>query len=209
MTRLRVALDVQHLYRSGIHAGDRGARFVTSAGRTVWEADYSLAYAQAAGLELVGLGHDVLLNADGTAWGSRFRGPYSVRQQIARAWRADVYIACHVNAGGGSYGRVSWPADSPMRGRCRVVAAVLQQAVAAWGTRRVETLPIGTGERGHVCVAAVPIVPLGAVLLEPFFGDDPIPHALGTMPALGQLLAREISSAADSLKLGAPFDILG
>lgn len=200
MTHLRVAVDVQHAFRSGVRAGDRGARF-TVAGLTVWETSYTLAYGRACALELAALDHLVLTNADGTVWGSRFVGPYSHRQQVARAWAADVYLACHVNAGGGTYGRVSWALDSSMRERSRAIATVLQEAIATWRGARVQAFALKPGDRGHVCVYAAD-VPLGAVLLEPFFGDDPAPPGLDAMPSLGRMLARALDEHARALKLG-------
>jgi N-acetylmuramoyl-L-alanine amidase len=96
---LRVVLDVQHAFRGGRHAGDRGARFRRADGATVDEIELALDYATAARRFLLQLGASVLTNnpSDGILVGS-----YEQRARVAEAWRADVYLACHVNAGAGA-----------------------------------------------------------------------------------------------------------
>ena len=58
----RVAVDVQHLYRDGKHAGDRGAIFTLEGGARIAEVQATVLYAQALVEWLRSRGAEVLTN---------------------------------------------------------------------------------------------------------------------------------------------------
>ena len=157
---LLVALDVQHIGKpSGSRPWlDRGA--VSPAGWT--EVDLTLAYTIAAERELQRLGHHVVLLTDGT---------YRERWARADRYGADIYVACHADAGGGDRGTVyhdyrSVGAEPTERGFglawavARALADVVPWPIAA--------APLSPGVRGWVCISGVQAV---ALLLEPGYVD--------------------------------------
>jgi N-acetylmuramoyl-L-alanine amidase len=202
---LTVVLDVQHIYRTGAHAGDRGTRYTLTNGTHIWEAAIATAYAAAAGNWLRVRGARVSTNDPVR---SILTGPYSVRNRFAVALKADAYLACHVNAGDGSYGLLEW-----MDGG---VGVSLASSIA----KELQTLPeiratkvnmLHRGDRGAVCIeATVPAAPrvpaVSAVIVEPFFGDNPRQQALIEPPRLVELGATIGRGVADwwEARRGAP-----
>lgn len=186
LSGLRVAVDVQHLFRVGDHAHDRGAEFVTDTGGVVTEGDCALHYAQV----LVG----VLRQAGATVWtnepGSHLLvGSYALRQRAAALLDADVYLACHVNAGGGSYATAEYMAGRVGSDLARAITDELAASVPGIRSRKV--VPLSPGQRGAVCIEGFRRGP--AVLVEPFFGDHPGHRQLLTLPGLvlvGEAVAR-------------------
>jgi hypothetical protein len=173
LTGLRVAIDVQHLYRAS-HPNDEGTVYTDAAGGHVTEAHLATVYAIAMADWLRARGAIVYTND--TRRGVLV-GEYWTRNRQAAGWGCHAYLACHVNAGGGRYAAVEYMAGTTAD---RLANSVLSQ-LAAWnpeltGTRAVALPP---GQRGAVCIesfhpdnrAATP--PTGAVVLEPFFGDCP------------------------------------
>lgn len=182
---LTVAVDVQHLYRSGQHAGDRGAEFTLANGTHTDEAAATLGYGAALAAALEGLGARVLRNRSGLP-----DGPYSARQRAARDAGALIYLACHVNAGGGGYGVVEYMAASSMSRR---LGDVIAGALVPPAVPKCSARSIAPHERGAVCIEGHP----GAsVILEPFFGDNPYHQYLFAAPALvtlGQMIAAGVA----------------
>lgn len=175
-----VAVDVQHLYRTGRHARDRGSVFTLPDGSRVAEGELSTRYAQGLVQWLKLRGARVLANDPRHGF---LVGPYSQRHESVVAWGADAYLACHVNAGGGAYGAVEYVSDSG-------VSAVLANTVAhqleeAALLDKVKTVPLAPGDRGFVCVGRLGAVP--GVILEPFFGDYPGHRDFFPAPALTRL----------------------
>jgi N-acetylmuramoyl-L-alanine amidase len=189
-------VDVQHLYRVGLHARDRGTRFRLANGTTVWEADAATHYAQALTQELRDRGAFVLTNDPVRKW---LTGYYSARNRQATAWGAKLYLACHLNAGGGSCSRVE-----VMRARPAGTATAAIQ-LAGWIHGALGALPqirlghtvvLNHGERGAVCIEGVgPWIP--ALLLEPFFGDTPkMQDLLGgaELATVGKLIGQGVAA---------------
>jgi hypothetical protein len=104
-----IVLDVQHQLRTGIHAHDQGARF-----GIVTEVELANRYAFAAASRLVTRGYRVYTNVPGwpprldlsvvgTLGVPKLAGSYAERAELVADMGVAVYIACHINAGGGSY----------------------------------------------------------------------------------------------------------
>jgi N-acetylmuramoyl-L-alanine amidase len=169
LTGLRVALDVQHIYRTGIYANDRGCRFKLAGGLTVWESQAATAYAAAAAAWLRARGADVVTNDPAH---QVLIGPYSRRNLYASARGVAAYLACHVNAGGGSYcsmGTFGLARAGTLLLATEIAGAVRDAIPALAGS----TFPLlKRGDRGAVCIERTyPAV--ATVLCEPVFGDNP------------------------------------
>ena len=182
-----VAVDVQHLYRDGLHALDRGSRFALAGGGHVWEADCALHYATALAASLTSFGARVITNDPRSAF---LIGPYSRRQAQAMALGADTYLACHLNAGGGSYGlaEVCVPFS-------RLLATTMLDALAEAvpAVSGIQIRDLKPGDRGAVCIRGFTRGP--AVLLEPLFGDCPAHQpqlSLEGLTLVGEALARGV-----------------
>lgn len=175
---LRVAVDVQHLWKPPPHDRDRGARY-TLANGTHWnETDAALAYAQALVTGLRGRGARVLTNLTGGA----MTGYYTARNTVAQQWGVNAYLACHVNAGGGGYTLTEHLGPGE-----ELAARIANRLVLDFpALTRAEVRTLHVGERGAICIdhcgAAV-----AAVILEPFFGDAPIHQSMLSAPRLAGL----------------------
>lgn len=189
---LRVAVDVQHAYRSGIHAGDRGTQYTLESGGKVWESDCALHYAQALSSALRDLGATVWSNDPAQAM---LVGPYSTRQAQAMNLGANCYLACHLNAGGGSYTLTEYDGGSTWRsweiGLGTRIAGELKTSFPEITSPIVREL--ARIDRGWVCVSGFVRGP--ALILEPLFGDNPKHQALMSLSgleAVGAAIARGV-----------------
>lgn len=188
---LRVAVDVQHLFRDGIHRGDRGSIFRIPGLGKVSEGASVLHYAQALSSELTLAGAEVLTNDPGKGI---LTGPYYRRARAATAFRASLYLACHLNAGGGSYALAEHALESPYAARAAGAARVVLESVRQLpGIGGLEVRALAAGDRGHVCVAGFTTGP--ALILEPLFGDSPAHRGLMSLQGLesvGRAIARGV-----------------
>lgn len=185
---LRIVLDVQHAWRDS-HKGDRGSIYRLPGGRTIAEVDLALAYQAGARQRLEELGAAVLVNDPA---GRELVGPYSRRASRALSWGAGVYLALHVNAGGGRYTRASvrggirgpWPShDREVALATSITQAIARDNPVVHGAQ-ITTLRLF--DRGWVCVGLVsPEIP--TVLVEPFFGDNDDHQLLFSPPLLARL----------------------
>lgn len=175
-----IALSIDHAGKPN-HPADRGA--VAADGTT--EVDLTRRYVAAADRELRRLGHDCIVLSDGA---------YADRWKRADSYRADVYVACHVDAGGGDRGTVYYDARSK-RG------AALAEAVASILSRTVpwpcKAAPCGPGSRPYTCIGGVRAV---ALVLEPGYLDCPVEAHLRALlddpEVIGVALARGIDAWA-------------
>lgn len=174
---LTAAVDVQHLYRES-HPGDQGSMFTDAAGRHTTEASLATVYAIALASWFRARGARVLTNdrAAGT-----LLGEYWTRNHAAAAWGADVYLACHVNAGGGRYATVEYMNGSPGLFLALSVLGMLKGVPELNGSH---SKALRRGDRGAVCVEGFPADRGAAVILEPFFGDCPAHRPLWAAPRL-------------------------
>jgi hypothetical protein len=185
-----VILDRQHAGKPG--KNDRGAS-VELDGRTVYEVDLTRAYIEAATDLLNAEGHAVYVLEDG--W-------YSARHaracEIARENPDEriAYVACHINAGGGSYGLVLHDARS--RGGhalAEAVADALGTDNAALDRTLVRAADHeGSWARAMTTIKGIYSGPgnLSGICYEPFFIDSKRNQALMTadgLRAVGRALA--------------------
>lgn len=174
---LVVALDVQHLYRPS-RPRDRGAVFTLKDGSHVAEAEAVLLYAQPCAAWLRARGVAVITN---DPLNEILTGEYRDRQRAASG-SADAYLALHLNAGRGSYAVCEYLTPD---------SAALADLIARQLDRDHpeillgRALPLADNDRGAVCVRAFRRGP--AVIVEPFFGDNPRHEALFAAPRLKQL----------------------
>jgi len=186
---LHVAVDVQHAYRPAKPA-DRGAVFVLSTGHKITEAEIATGYAQGLAAWLTARGAAVLTNNPATA---TLVGPYSRRNLEASRSSCDIYLACHVNAGGGDYAALEYMSTSASRPAADAIGLALVQDVPE--IRRSRVVQLAHGQRGAVCIERFTGGP--AVLLEPFFGDYHPAQALvspARLKAVGEAIGKGIAT---------------
>jgi N-acetylmuramoyl-L-alanine amidase len=187
---LAVAVDVQHLYRRS-KPRDQGCDFVLPDGTHISEAHATAIYAGALTATLRGLGARVLTNDPASGI---LIGEYWERGRAAAAWGAQAYIACHLDAGRGSYALAEAMTGSqgiPLAQRLVNMLPVRFPSILASSVRVLER-----PARGVVCIEA--FSPHGAaVICEPFFGDNPAMAGLFQSPELariGEALALGVAS---------------
>ena len=188
---LRVAVDVQHLYKAH-DPNDRGAVFTFMDGTKTTEAAAATAYAHALCDYLTARGAAVLTNNPVTG---KLVGYYSKRNVDAAIWHADLYIACHVNAGGGAYAQAEY-----MLGRAGSdLAAIIGLAIvqgSQGGIRSSRVVSLSRGQRGAPCIQECP-PSMPAVLAEPFFGDT-ISMQQWLRPAGAATIGRSIGAGIET-----------
>lgn len=196
-----IALDPQHINKPS-HPLDRGAAFDIDGDGVVRREEHEVDLV----LQYVGatrrlLEHNRIPVIDG------FSGAYSARNRHADDVGAGLYLACHMNAGGGSYGLVGVDHRSRAGSPARQVA---QQLQVAWGellgieVQIIELTPTGNrAQRNGFATIRRRRGP--ALLLEPLFMDG---HASLLVPSrrpstIG-LIAKGIDlSVRRSMTLGA------
>ena len=182
---LRVAVDVQHLWKPPPHHLDRGSRYTLGNGIHWNEADAALLYAAALVSGLRRRGARVLTNAgggNGPAPDPKLIGYYTGRNLAAVLWGVHAYLACHVNSAGGAYALTEHLGPGEQLAERIVNRLVLD--FPALGRSEVRTLR--AGERGAICIDHCG-ASVAAVILEPFFGDTPIHQAMLSAPRLARL----------------------
>ena len=185
---LRVAVDVQHLYKTD-NPADRGCHFTLANGLTIWEAAAVTVYAQALASWLAARGAEVRTNDPRTG---QLTGPYPRRQRQANSWGAHAYLACHLDAGGGKYAALEYPVAQAGSTLPRAIGAALVADFTDTIPSHRE-VPLVQGQRGWVCVGACD-PGVAAVLLEPFFGDY--------RPAQGLLAADRLVAVGEAIAAG-------
>jgi N-acetylmuramoyl-L-alanine amidase len=172
LSGLRVVLDVQHLFKVGKEASDRGTLYALGNGTHVYEAQATTAYGAALAAWLKSRGAAVLTNEPKSGI---LTGDYPARNAAANAWGAHAYLALHVNAGGGDYALAEYMVGSPGQALGAPIGAALCKAFR--DIRSARCNPLVAHQRGAVCVEGVDRhVP--ALILEPFFGDNVRQQAL-------------------------------
>ncbi len=180
----RVALTIGHAGRPS-KAGDRGAAF---GGRE--EVEVAARYVLAMDQELRRLGVECL---------PLMGGGYAEHWALADGWGADVYLNCHVNAGGGDYAAIFFDHRSAKGAAlARAVAGEMTRALP-WAARDIACRPDTNGaprdgdfSEAFATIAGVRAV---ALCLEPYFLDGPRRLAfLGQLDSVGQAVARGIAA---------------
>lgn len=181
-----IVLDAQHQGKPS-HPNDRGA---SSGG--LEEVTVTRAYVEAADHELRRLGHQVIVLSD---------GEYSARWARADAYGAQVYVACHADAGGGNRGEVFFDHRSHRGPALATAVATALHSALEWPVVARACHPDDDGEprdedysEAYNCIQGVRAV---AVLVEPGFVDGSPAHvALLRSPAVGVALAQGIDAWA-------------
>jgi N-acetylmuramoyl-L-alanine amidase len=181
MAGARIAVDVQHLYRPS-KPHDRGALFTLADGTHTDEASATLKYAAVLCDYLEASGATVLTN---DAAHGILTGEYRTRNRAAQVWQAHAYLACHLDAGGGEYAMVERMAMTAGGELAEILATAVSEAFPRELPHHQVRL-LGAEQRGAVCVEAVPAT-IPALILEPFFGDQPNHQGLLAAPQLRQL----------------------
>jgi len=186
---LRIAVDVQHLYRAN-KPNDRGAVFTLPDHTRTNEADAALIYAAALTSWLRERGASALTNDVAR---QILVGPYSWRHRAVSEWRAHAYLACHLNAGRGSYSLMEHMSLTRGAELAALIGPRLMLAFPGITASKVRAL--SDKDRGAVCIRGVP-GSIAAVLCEPFFGDWPGHQSLLSAPklvALGRVIGEAVA----------------
>jgi hypothetical protein len=166
-----VVLDRQHAGKPG--SKDQGAVFAD--GTT--EAGHALRYIEAAVPLLEHSEVDVHVITSGS---------YPDRNKFGNSVRCALYVACHVNAGGGEYALTEHSIDSgPVKSSAAAAMALLRASDDELGQKAVGPWPLKSGQRGHVCIGACTGP---AVIYEPYFVEHPRLDA----PDVARSLARGV-----------------
>jgi N-acetylmuramoyl-L-alanine amidase len=193
---LRVAVDVQHLYKTS-NPDDRGAVFELPGGFHLNEAQAVTVYAQALCAWLAARGAAVLTNHPAA---QVMVGSYYRRQKEAEKWDAQVYLACHLDAGKGSYAALEYVVGSAgMTLGARIGARLCDdfQEILSY-----KTVSLGPQARGFSCISGF-FSARAAVLVEPFFGDNPRQQGLLSTPKLvvvGESIGEGVARWWESVK---------
>lgn len=183
---LLVAATIGHAGRRS-RWGDRGA---THEG--VEEVSVVRHYTDALDRELRRLGHSCVLLSD---------GEYRVQWARVDGYGADVYLACHANAGRGDYGLVLHDYRSRRGAELAALVAEEQARAMGWTVRAAPCRPDTDGRPrdGDYAEAWSTIAGVDAVALclEPYFLDGPRRSAfLAGLGAVGEATARGIAAWA-------------
>lgn len=146
------------------------------------EVDLVDAYFGHARAALERLGHEVLVLDTGD-YGARHEQAIAAAQDAARA----VYVAGHVNAGGGRYALVRHDHRSDAGARLGRMVLRHLAAVPELGDGRL--WPLAPQDRGWSCVDGIYAGPawLCGILLEPYFIDSKAHRRLSTAAGLLEL----------------------
>jgi N-acetylmuramoyl-L-alanine amidase len=199
LSGLRLAVDVQHLYKPAPHDRDRGAVFTLPGGLTVAEAQLATLYAQALIMWLHARGAMVLANAPAVG---QLMGSYNHRNLEAFKWGAHAYLACHVNAGGGGYALSEYVAGTSGGALAMAINHSLADNLAE--ITSAQSGPLTSVQRGFVCIGEFDRS-RPAVILEPFFGDNPRHQALipaSRLAQVGEAIGEGVAAWWERLGLG-------
>jgi len=196
LSGLRVAVDVQHLYKSS-NPLDRGAVFELPGGFHLAEAQAVTVYAQALCAWLRARGADVLTNQPAA---QVMVGSYYRRIKAAEKWDAHAFLACHLDAGKGSYCLVDYVVGSAgVALATRIGSKLCDDFPEILSYKTIALSPPG---RGYACINGFPN-DRAAVLVEPFFGDNPRQQGLLSTPklvAVGESIGEGMARWWESVK---------
>lgn len=151
-----MVLDRQHAGKPG--SSDQGAVFAdgtTEAQHAMWQIENAVPWLRASGFQV-------------SVYTS---GHYADRNRAANVAGVDVYIACHVNAGGGHYALTEYVADrGNVAGSKRAAEVLLRTIDDELGQKAAGPWALREGMRGHVCIGACS---MPAVIWEPYFVEHP------------------------------------
>lgn len=177
---MKVTLSVDHAGKPS-HPNDRGA--VWPGPPVIEEVDLTRRYTAAADRELRRLGHVCVIMSDDV---------YANRWARTDAYKMDIYVACHINAGGGDRGEVYHDRRSKRGAALAATVASILGRMVPWPCKAVSC---GPGDRAFNCISGVRAV---ALCYEPGFLDCPVePHRrtlFDDPEGIGVALARGIDA---------------
>ncbi len=188
LSGMKVAVDVQHLYRPN-HPSDHGSVYTLATGLTVTEAHCTTIYAAAIHEFLASWGAEVLVNDPASG---ALIGYYSERNRADSLWGADLYLACHLNAGRGTYAAIEIMAAHRDDRLCEYIGG--ERTAAAPEIAESRPVMLGHGDRGAVCIEACACP---AAIVEPFFGDNPKQQGLmsgSALAGIGRAIGRGVGN---------------
>jgi N-acetylmuramoyl-L-alanine amidase len=176
----RIAVDTQHMGKPHKPA-DRGGSY-----NGYQEAYLALRYATLVFQELTSKGYEAFLITSGT---------YTERHAWINKHNIDLYLACHLNAGGGRYSLVEHYYDAGRRTR-EIAKIMAENFKTILNTSDGKVWEIPKGGRGAVCLSGTRP---SALLLEPLFIDnDRHLHIAVSQP---KLIAEAIIKTIESYNL--------
>tara|TARA_R100000963_G_C4638907_1_gene102650 strand:+ start:988 stop:1590 length:603 start_codon:yes stop_codon:yes gene_type:complete len=187
---LMIYIDIQHIGKPN-KPDDMGAGF----GDEVWQAEayWTTLYAFHMEMQLRSMGYPVMRLCDGR---------YSARHERVNRYendypqeQASVYVSCHINAGGGSYGAMFYDHRSSLGPR---LASAIASEMDLPGISTVKVLPAGPADWTRNAYATIKHVrrPV-SICLEPFFIDNPDHQqymAMDKINLVGEAIANGIHS---------------
>lgn len=194
-----IFLDRQHAGQNRRRSSMGAARDLDGDGQVSiheTEAYFTALYLLACEVRLKELGYDVISLSDGT---------YSARHQRCNSYQSEdepaVYVAAHLNAGGGSYGAMFWDARSSSGAAlasaiCDKMRANLPELSSC---KSIPAQAEGWTKNAFYCIRGVRAV---AVCAEPAFIDSPAHKPLFSksgMRRIGDALADGIHTYLRSL----------
>ena len=183
-----IICDRQHLGKPS-NPGDHGATH-----GALRETDLTDAYIAIAAADLRAAGHTVYVLTTGE-YGERQKQANAIA--VAAPTERVYYVACHINAGGGSYGLVEY--DGRSAGGARLAAGLALGLGQLPELSAHKTTALQNGERGWVCIAGIYTGPgnIAGAIYEPGFIDPAANAALWTADGLarvGHALASGLAS---------------
>lgn len=187
-----IVLDRQHVGKPGKNDTGAWGDFDKDGQHDVVESEAIITayYGFACEVKLRTLGHNVIVISD---------GPYADRHERAKRYKADVYVALHLNAGGGDYSLVLH--DHRSANGVKLAKHISDAFAKLYPKMRHRVDPTGPNTafpRGFPCISGVFDGKPVAALVEPLFIDNAIHQTYLMDPLevakLGQALADGIHS---------------
>jgi N-acetylmuramoyl-L-alanine amidase len=147
------------------------------------EADLAMSYATLAFQELTSKGYEAFLITSGT---------YAERHDWINRHAIDLYLACHLNAGGGRYSLIEHYYDAGQRTR-EIAKIMADNFKSILGTSSGKVWEIAKNGRGATCLKETRP---SALLLEPLFvdNDSHLHIAVNQPEQIAQAIVETISS---------------
>jgi N-acetylmuramoyl-L-alanine amidase len=98
-------------------------------------------------------------------------GDYHTRITWANNNKIDLYVACHINAGGGKYGLVEITDDGHKKSKTVADEACKQmQTFLGYDQSHTKIFTLSKADRGYSCIGGLS---MPAIIFEPYFIDSP------------------------------------
>lgn len=152
---MKIVLDYQHINKPH-NPKDPGATM-----GHLQEIDCTIGYMNELRMKLQAAGHTVFFGLSGT---------YSERHKfVNERIKPDLYLAGHINAGGGRYALLELDHRAGFRTK-NIAGHIADELVTGLPVSKCETRFLKSGDRGFSCIGGVNA---SAILLEPLFIDTP------------------------------------